>query len=512
MGSKWKRPAAVLLSLVVFALTAAPAVAAGWTTTQLPDGPGEPGELFLLGVDCPTTTFCAASGTDNLIATSTDPTGGAAAWHAIYAAEGRYSSAEGGGPSPIPSNNLVQDVSCPSSHLCVAVTDLGDIYASTDPTGPASAWSVAALKPTGTNIHLYGVSCPTESLCVAVSGRRINKGKVFTSTDPTGGVGAWREADLGEGFDLRAVSCSSATFCAAAGANGEVITSTDPTGGPGAWSSVGAPGGSILQSIDCIPGVCLTGNTGGNLLTATEPASLASWRGASGGGSVQVTGSACASVSACLAVDNNGDVSVSTEPTGAHPAWALTNVRPYSEEAEAPGSPGANGLLGASCPSEQLCVLVGSRGGIVTSTEPFVRSATPSKPGGGGGKKGKKQARGPLRPRAKIAHLEFRAPHDRIPSLTGPRQVGMTLRFYAHGPVRRFECRLDHKAFRPCRSPKSYAAIGRGIHTIAIRAVGRTGLRGPLASERFYVGRICKGGTCSAGAAVFPSGPGWKFG
>jgi hypothetical protein len=88
----------------------------------------------------------------------------------------------------------------------------------------------------------------------------------------------------------------------------------------------------------------------------------------------------------------------------------------------------------------------------------------------------------------------------------------MMLRFYAKGPVRRFECRLDHQAFRPCRSPKRYAAIGRGLHSIAVRAVGRTGLRGPVASERFHVGRICKGGTCLGGAGVMPPGPGWKFG
>jgi hypothetical protein len=242
----------------------------------------------------------------------------------------------------VPTNSQLQGISCPSSRLCVAVTNQGVIYSSTEPTGPASAWKVDELSPTGTSIHLYGVSCPTESLCVAVSGRRAEAGKVFTSTDPTGDVSAWHEADLGEPFDLRAVSCSSATFCVAAGANGELVASRDRAGGPGAWTAVGAPGGSgALQSIDCIAALCLTGNAGGNLLAATEPTAVASWREASGGGSVQITGSACASPSACLAVDNNGDVIVSTEPTGAHPAWASTNVRPYSEGAEEPGSPDA---------------------------------------------------------------------------------------------------------------------------------------------------------------------------
>jgi hypothetical protein len=505
MGVRWWPLAAVLASLVALAVAAPPAAAAGWTTTQLPGGAGE---LFLLNVDCPTTSFCAAVGTQNLIATSTDPTGGPGAWHTVYAGEGRYEGIDG----PVIASRQVQGVSCPSTHLSVAVTTLGQIYASTDPTGPASAWSVAELKPSGSNIHLYGVSCPTESLCVTVSGRRGNAGKVFTSTDPTGGVAAWQEADLGEAFDLRAVSCSSATLCVAAGANGELIASTDPTGGPGAWTALGTPGGgSILQSIDCVVGACLTGNAGGNLLAASEPTKLASWRQVNGGSSVQVTGSACASASACLAVDSNGDVIVSTEPTGAHPGWALTNVRPYSEGAEVPGSPDANGLLGASCPSLELCVLVGSRGAILTSTEPFAAPAATPKPGTGGGKSPGKGRHGPLRPRSRIARLDFIALEKDV-GPAGPQRVGMKVRFYAHGPVRRFECRLDRQAFQPCRSPKHYATIKRGIHTLRVRAIGRTGLPGPAASEGFYVGRMCHRGTCRPGAAPLPRGPGWKFG
>jgi hypothetical protein len=504
MGSLWKRSVVGLICLVAAAATAAPAAAAGWTTTQLTGGPGE---LFLLNVDCPTASFCAAVGTQNLIATSTEPTGGAGAWHTIYAGEGRYESSFG----PVISSRQVQGVSCPSRRLCVAVTTLGQIYTSTEPTGPASAWKVTELKPTGENIHLYGVSCPTESLCVAVSGRRVNQGKVFSSTDPTGGAAAWHEADLGEGLDLRAVSCSSATLCIAAGANGELIASTDPTGGAGAWSNVGVPGGargaSILQSIDCVTGACLTGNTGGNLLAAVEPTNLASWRGTNGGTSVQITGSACVSASACLAVDDNGDVIVSTEPTGARPGWTATNVRPYSEGAEEAGSPDGNALFGASCPGLELCVLVGSRGAIVTNTEPFAVAASgPVAPGTGKGKR----RRGPRRPHARIAHLELRPISDSRFDL--PRQAKLLLRFYANGPVRRFECRLDQRGFRPCRSPRRYASIRRGIHRIGLRAVGTTGLRGPIVSKRFYIGRICRPrGGCRTGAGELPKG-GWKLG
>jgi hypothetical protein len=486
--SRWM--AALVSSLIVMAIVSGSAAAAGWTTTQIP---GPPGELFLLNVSCPTANFCAASGSENLVVTSTDPTGGPGAWNPVFVGDGRFPT----GSVPAISGRQIQGISCPSEGLCVAVSSVGQIYASTDPTGPGSAWSVTEPKPTGENLHFYGVSCPTEALCVAVTGRRSTAGRVFTSTDPTGGVGAWQEADLGEGFDLRAVSCSSATFCVAAGASGELVASSNPTGGATAWGSIGAPGGpGILQSIACVTGLCLTGNTGGNLLAAAEPASLPSWRSTNGGGSVQITGATCASASACLAVDNNGNVIVSTDPAGARPGWVSTNVRPYSESAEEFASPQANGLFGASCPTVEFCALVGSRGAILTSTEPFSTPAAtkPAAPGAPKAKGGPAAPRGPLRPRVKIARMQFRSPHAGR-ATTDLRQTKLLLRFYAvKGPVRRFECSLDRHRFRPCRSPKRYPKIGHGKHQIAVRAIGSTGRPGPPATKRFYVGHYCPHG------------------
>jgi hypothetical protein len=478
---------ALVFLLVLCAAAPAQAGAADWTTTQLP---GLAGELFLLNVSCPTASFCVATGTQNLIASSSDPTGGAGAWNVVYAGEGPFEGAS----DPVISNRQIQGVSCPSTRLCVAVTTLGQIYTSTDPTGPASAWSVTEISPKGRNTHLYGVSCPSESLCVAVSGRRVNTGEVFTSTDPSSA--SWQEADLGEQFDLRAVSCASATLCVAAGADGELLASRDPTGGAGAWSVVGSPGGpGILQSISCVPGVCLTGNTGGNLLTASEPTTLPGWREAPGGASVQVTGSSCASPSACLAVDSNGDVIVSTAPTAPDPHWSATHLRPYTSEAETPGSEDANGLFGASCPTTSFCALVGSRGAVLTSSDPFVLGST--EPGAGQAEPKATGHHPSKRPRAQIARLHFHIPG--FAHFTVPRRADMLMRFYAKGPVRRFECRLDHRAFRPCRSPKRYRSIGRGIHRIAVRAVGTTGLPGPVASRSFFVGEHCDRKDCLVG-------------
>jgi hypothetical protein len=67
--------------------------------------------------------------------------------------------------------------------------------------------------------------------------------------------------------------------------------------------------------------------------------------------------------------------------------------------------------------------------------------------------------------------------------------------------VRRFECRLGSRRFRRCHSPHSFR-IGNGTFALRIRAVGRTGLRGPVAIKRFWVGRRCIRHQCLEGSGV----------
>jgi hypothetical protein len=470
--------------------TVASASGATWTETRLP-GPAR--ELFLLNVSCPSASLCVATGTQNLIASSTDPTGGPGAWRVVYAGEGRY---EGPNNFPVISNRQVQGVSCPTVHLCVAVTTLGQIYATTDPTGPASSWKVTEVPSTGGNTHLYGVSCPSVSLCVAVSGRRVNAGKVFTSTDPTGGMAAWQVTELGESFDLRAVSCSSPTLCVAAGANGELVASTDPTGGALAWSRLGTPAGpGQLQGISCVSGLCLSGNESGNLLTSGNPLVPSSWQETSGGSSVAITGASCASSSACVAVDVNGHVLTSTNPTAGSSAWNSTVLVPYSPEVEEFDPQNPNALFGASCPSNSLCALVGSGGQIFTSTDPFGPSPSTHSSTAG-------RSRGPRRPNTRFAKLVLPSPRE-----VEERRAHVFARFYASGPVRRFECAVDRHRFHSCHSPLRFK-VGKGTYMLRVRAVGLSGLRGPVARKRFWVGRRCTGAghhrRCLGGSGELP--------
>ncbi len=126
----------------------------------------EPDE-FLGGVACPSTTLCVVDDFDRgQILTSTNPTGGASAWTQQDVA-----------------NVGLNHASCPTESFCV-LAGLGGIAASSDPTGGAGAWTTA--QPIGAD-GLTGISCPSTSLCVAVT----NGGQVTTSTNPTGGSTDW---------------------------------------------------------------------------------------------------------------------------------------------------------------------------------------------------------------------------------------------------------------------------------------------------------------------------------
>src|ERR1700693_3636342 len=90
---------------------------------------------------------------------------------------------------PFAGNNL-EGVSCPTSGLCVAVDELGNVVTSSNPQGGAAAWTVTHVDFTkdaqSQATNLSAVSCPSGDLCVAVD----FSGDVVTSTNPTGGASA----------------------------------------------------------------------------------------------------------------------------------------------------------------------------------------------------------------------------------------------------------------------------------------------------------------------------------
>jgi hypothetical protein len=370
-------------------------------------------------------------------------------------------------------------VSCPSAGLCVAVTGEGYVYSSTNPTGSANDWQVVDVDGSERDTHLLGVSCPTASLCVAVSGERYTSGKVLTSTDPTGPASAWTVTQLDESLDLRGVSCGTPSLCVAVAQQGRLLVSTNPTGGASAWRELGTPGGpGDLQGISCTAtALCVAGNAGGNLIASTNPTAASAWREADGGSSVQVTGVSCLPSRQCVAVDDNGDVITSNDPTGGQGSWSLTKLIPYVQPPGEHEEP-LNSLFGVSCASSSLCAVAGADGQIFTSTDPFAESTGRSKD------PGKKSRR--RRPRVTIAKLVLPTRGE-----LGAHHARVMVRFFANGPTRRFECRINGHPFNACRSPERFRIGKKGNYAIRIRAVGMSGLRGPPAVKRFWIGKRC---------------------
>lgn len=421
---------------------------------------------MLSGADCPTESLCVAVGSFGTIATSTSPTRGGSAWQVAYPTS--------------PGKGADTDVSCASENLCVVVGFEGGVLVSTDPTGGAAAWSMTNVNVAHDNaIHLTGVSCPSASLCVAVNGANPGgpAGKILTTTDPTSGP--WQIAQLDSSIHFTGVSCTGPTLCVAVARGGTIAVSSDPTGGATAWKVIDAPGGAgDLEGIDCVESLCAAGNATGNILTSTDPVGGAPWSEAKAGTAALVTGVSCPTTSACLGVDNNGSVFTSTDPTGGSAGWRAENLVPFEAN---PGEAqfNHNALFAASCASTTLCALVGSDSRIFTSSTPFAAGASPAGPGA---QETPPAHRAPQRPKS---FLVFAENFWRVTG-TRHRRVRARFHFYSATPTKGFECKLDDGRWRRCHSPLRYW-VGIGRHTLRVRAIGPTGLRGEPAVRHFRV-------------------------
>lgn len=458
-------------------------------STPTPNG----GREYFAGVSCPGESACVAVGNRNMVASSADPTGGAGAWTIVQPVEEvhcedhpkRCETVKEVLPGPpfvaleAWQSRKVTDVSCPTTDFCAATTQQGFLYTTNDPLG--GAWKVTDLDGEGPDTHLKSISCPDPSFCVAVTAYSKTGGRVLSSADPEGGAAAWHEADLsaGEpGIDLRAVACGSREYCIAVDHEGRIVRSLDPLGPASSWTSLGSPGGpGSLNGIACVgTELCVAGNAAGNILSTVDPtAPDPEWREVNGGASVPVMGVSCPDAGHCLAVDDNGDVLTSTDPGGGPGSWAEQNLIPYAEADQFGQSTAPNAIFGASCPTTTLCVLAASEHRILTSTDPFAPSTSPAPAGAH-----KRRHRPPKRPRTYFAHV------DRVHIFTRHRSLRMVFRFYTRTKSRGFLCRLDAGRWHRCRSPHRFRAA-LGHHVFRVRAIGPTGLRGPIASAHFRV-------------------------
>jgi hypothetical protein len=121
-------------------------------------------------------------------------------------------------------------VACPTDTLCLAVDGSPDLPRSTAPMVPGR-WRISP-PPTDIGAGLTGVSCPSLRLCVAIDA----DGDVISTGTPEI-AGSWRGSFVDARGALEGISCPSRSFCLASDTFGDVLVSTDPTGGLRAWRS-----------------------------------------------------------------------------------------------------------------------------------------------------------------------------------------------------------------------------------------------------------------------------------
>ncbi|MDQ2758999.1 MAG: hypothetical protein M3Y17_00795 [Actinomycetota bacterium] len=330
----------------------------------------------LHAVSCSSAHFCVAVDGDGYAVTSTRPTGRRRAWTV------RRVDRRGGG---------LNAVSCPSGHLCVAVDGNGNAVTSTHPSARGAAWRLVSTGDAENG--LYAVSCPFPGLCVAVGD------VIATATDPTGPASGWT---LSHAFPAGAVlgtsvSCPSVGLCVAGDSNGDILTSTAPTDPARTWTNGNVlppvtvcagsgPGASsdCYQSDQQIDGIscpssslCVgfssPGDSSSQILTSSDPAAGAkAWRAFDAASlplSIgDLSGVSCPSARLCVVVGDYG-VATSTNPAGGSSTWkAYSVVLPDDYYATSPPRP--DFLDAVSCPSASLCVAVDNRGNVLASTDP----------------------------------------------------------------------------------------------------------------------------------------------
>ena len=270
--------------------------------------------------------------------------------HGAPARAGLYWSA----PSVIAQTPLV-GLSCPTASLCVGVDEAGEVVTSTNPTGGTGAWSSAQIA--AGSFQLSDVACtPGASLCVAVGGAGI-----FISASPTGGASAWQH--VAGSLPAATVSCPSEQLCVAARSN-VVLSSTNPTDASQPWSEAvlsgaGVIGGVSCPSVDFCAAVGDAGSHTGTVLTSSDPAGGAPAWQRTGTGATVLSDVSCPTSGYCVAVGEEA-VATSSQPTGGWGAWQLSSVPAMRS--------GTADEIG--CASASLCAVAGGNGFVASSTSP----------------------------------------------------------------------------------------------------------------------------------------------
>ncbi|MGP0047442.1 MAG: hypothetical protein ACLPZR_01150 [Solirubrobacteraceae bacterium] len=246
----------------------------------------------------------------------------------------------------------VNSLSCSSSTLCIGTTAVNaEIITSTDPTGSSTSdWSVlptSLLASGATGYSLAGGTCVTVSsgpLCVGTGtdpSSDTDPGLVLTSTNPTGGAGAWtHQDDALAGFEVPPSCAQTGATTICIGSNSfpaDAFVSTDPSGGASSWHQFTlAVGEAEVVGVACVStSMCAGLGNDGLFVSSTNPTNPDSWSGDATGLTSAVSLS-CPTASFCLAYGTNSDsfptVATTTDPqAGANAIWTTNTTGALSD-------------------------------------------------------------------------------------------------------------------------------------------------------------------------------------
>jgi hypothetical protein len=222
-------PALLVVGLVGAATPAAavPSVAAHWKTIH--------GDTTN-GIACPSTKLCV--GIDgNKVTWTTNPTAAKPRWKRAALEPSSQAGVQGG--------VILDALSCSGPKFCLISDDLGNTFATTNPTGGKRAWHIADVN----SIEILGLSCASPSLCAGID----YYGNALISTDPGAASPTWSSVFLAANHDEDppVLSCVGRSVCAAVMGSSRIFYTTDATAAPAKWRHVSLAGRGGWDGISC---------------------------------------------------------------------------------------------------------------------------------------------------------------------------------------------------------------------------------------------------------------------
>ena len=258
------------------------------------------------------------------------------------------------------------------SVLVVSMTIFGPAApANASSSNPLYTWSMPS--PIESSVVMSDVSCPTSSFCESAA-----ESSIYSSIDPQSGVGSWSKTSLQTPGRFVGTSCASQTLCIAIGLSSTVFISNNPTGGPSTWSSTvlnwtgtaSFSGYHYLYGASCPTiSLCVAVGTDGDIAVSTDPTGGPSaWEASAPVQTyVTLTSVSCPAVSLCVAVGNLGQAFISSDPSGGPSTFTQVTIDPNDTYVDGTAT---DNMTAVSCPSISLCAAVDAGGEIVTSTDP----------------------------------------------------------------------------------------------------------------------------------------------